>query len=288
VFREVEVEKMILRLGAAELDDLRGHQLKVVVVEAAQGEPNLGMAGRHAKSFFAQNGVRDDKSGQRLDGLQLFAFLLQIVDEHGQKFRRAVSCFGLRGVCRAPVEDEFQAERGGGKTTFLHHHFAFFDAWQVVQSKGYVGFDLLKLWVVEDGLCTLPRLFGGLEEQHYLALVGTLFAKPLCQAAEDGGVSVVAAFVRNALALRAIGEVVRLRDMQRVDVASDEDTLAGLGTFIYGGQSIAADFLDELVGVGLFHPFIQDFVGQRLVPRKLGMGVEDMSKFDEVLHRFRF
>ncbi len=76
--------------------------------------------------------------------------------------------------------------------------------------------------------------------------------------------------------------------MQRVDIASDEDAFAWFCTFIDSGQSVATDFLDESVGVGLFHPFIQDFVGQGLVSRKLGVGVKDMSKFDEVLHRFRF
>ena len=72
--------------------------------------------------------------------------------------------------------------------------------------------------------------------------------------------------------------------MQSVDVASDEDALARLCTFIDGGQAVAADFLYELVGASLFHPFVQNSIGNGLLPRKLRVGVEDMSKFDEVLH----
>ena len=76
VFGETEVEEIILGLGATELDDFLRHQFKIAVVEAAQSEPNLGMAGGNAKSFFAQDGVRDDKGGQRLYGFQLLAFFL--------------------------------------------------------------------------------------------------------------------------------------------------------------------------------------------------------------------
>ena len=68
-----------------------------------------------------------------------------------------------------------------------------------------------------------------------------------------------------------------LRNVERVDVATDEDALAGLGTFIDSCQTIAADFLNDLVGAGLFHPFVYDFVGQCLSSRKFGVGMEDMS-----------
>ena len=64
-----------------------------------------------------------------------------------------------------------------------------------MQPVGYIGFDLLELRVAEYGLCALTGFFGGLEKQHHFALVGALFAEPLRQAAEDGGVTVVAAFV---------------------------------------------------------------------------------------------
>ena len=85
VHREIEVEEVVFGLGAAELDDFRGHQLQVAVVEAAQGEPNLGMAWRNAKGLFAQDGVCDDEDGQGLDGFQLFTLFLQVVDELGQQ-----------------------------------------------------------------------------------------------------------------------------------------------------------------------------------------------------------
>ena len=67
--------------------------------------------------------------------------------------------------------------------------------------------------------------------------------------------------------------------MQRVNVTSDEDALAGLCAFVDGSQSIATDFLDELVGTGLFHPFVQDAVGQRFLPRQFGVRVKDMAEF---------
>ena len=120
-------------------------------------------------------------------------------------------------------------------------------------------------------MCALSGLLGGLEEQHHFAAVGMLFAEPLGQSAEDGGVSVVSAFVRDAWVLRAIGEVVGLGDVQRVDVAPDEDARAGLGAFVNGSQPVAANLLDDLVGPGLLHPFVQDPVGQLLLPRKLGV-----------------
>ena len=66
VFGEVEVEKVVFGLGATKLDDFSGHQLQVAVVEAAQGEPNLGVARRNAEGFLAQNGVRDDEGRQWL------------------------------------------------------------------------------------------------------------------------------------------------------------------------------------------------------------------------------
>ena len=50
--------------------------------------------------------------------------------------------------------------------------------------------------------------------------------------------------------------------MERVDIASDEDALARLRTFINSRQTVAADFLDDLVRLGLFYPFVQNFVGQ--------------------------
>ena len=124
-----------------------------------------------------------------------------MVDEQGQKLRRAVSRFGLLGVCRATVEDEFQSEGSRRKATILHHNFTFVETGQVVQPIGHIGLDLLELRVVEDGLCALTGFFGGLEKQDHFALVGALLAEPLRQAAEDGGVAVVAAFVRNALVL---------------------------------------------------------------------------------------
>ena len=76
--------------------------------------------------------------------------------------------------------------------------------------------------------------------------------------------------------------------MQRVNVAADEDALAGLRTFIYSRQTVAADFLNELVGLSLFHPFVQDSVGQGLLSRQFGMRMEDMSQFNEVLHNDSF
>ena len=104
-------------------------------------------------------------------------------------------------MCGATVESQFQSERSRCKTTFLYQNLAFLVARQVVQSIGDIGFDLLELWVVEDGLRALACLFGGLEKQYHLALFGTLLAEPLGQSAEDGGMAVVAAFVRNALVL---------------------------------------------------------------------------------------
>ena len=157
-----------------------------------------------------------------------------------------------------------------------------------MQPIDHIGFDLLKLRVAEDGLCALTGFFGGLKEQHHLALVGTLLSEPLRQAAEDGGVTVVTAFVRNTLALRAVREVIRLGDMQSINVATDEDAFAGLCTFINSGQSESADFLYDLVGVGLFHPFVQNAVGQRFLAREFGMSVKDMAQFDEVLHGLKF
>ena len=55
--------------------------------------------------------------------------------------------------------------------------------------------------------------------------------------------------------------------MERVDVATDEDALAGLRTFIDSRQAITADSFDDLVGLGLLHPLVQDFVGQGLLSR---------------------
>ena len=104
-------------------------------------------------------------------------------------------CFGLGGMGCATVETEFQAKRCRGKAAFFDHDFAFLETGKVVQPIGHIGFDLLKLRVAEDGLSALTGFLGGLEEQHHLALVGTLFAKPLGQAAEDGSVAVVAAFM---------------------------------------------------------------------------------------------
>ena len=127
VHREVEVEEVVFGLGAAKLDDFRRHQLQVVVVEAAQGEPNLSMAGGDTESLFTQDGVRDDESGQGLHGLQLLAFFLQMVDELGQQLRRTMPRLGLRGVCSATVEDEFQTERCRCEAAFLHHDFAFLE-----------------------------------------------------------------------------------------------------------------------------------------------------------------
>ena len=72
--------------------------------------------------------------------------------------------------------------------------------------------------------------------------------------------------------------------MERVDVATDEDALAGLGTFIYCRQAVATDFLDDLVGLGLFYPFVQNAVGQLLLPRKFRVLVKDVSKLNKVLH----
>ena len=95
----------------------------------------------------------------------------------------------------ATVEAEFQSERCRGEAAFTHHDLAFFEAWQIVQSIGHIGLDLLELRVVEYGLCALSGFLGGLEEQHYLALVGTLLTEPLRQSTENGGVTVVPAFV---------------------------------------------------------------------------------------------
>ena len=70
-----------------------------------------------------------------------------------------------------------------------------------MQSVGHIGLDLLKLRVVYDGLSALSRFLGGLEKQDDFALFGALLAKPLRQSAKNGGVAVVAAFVRNTLIL---------------------------------------------------------------------------------------
>ena len=65
--------------------------------------------------------------------------------------------------------------------------------------------------------------------------------------------------------------------MERVDVATYEDALAGLCAIVNGSQAVAAYFLNDSIGAGLFHPFVQDPVGQCLLSRKFGVGVEDMS-----------
>ena len=90
VFGETEVEEIILGLGATELDDFLRHQFKIAVVEAAQSEPNLGMAWGDAEGFFAQDGMRDDEGGEGLHGLQMLAFFLQMVDKLGQQLRRTM------------------------------------------------------------------------------------------------------------------------------------------------------------------------------------------------------
>ena len=195
VHREVEVEEVVFRFGTTELDDLSGHHLQVVVVVAAQGEPNLGMAWGYAESLLAQDGMRDDESGQRLHLFQELAFLLQMMDEQGQQFRRAVSRLGLGGVCCTTIEGHFQAKRSRRKTALFDHDFTFLEARQVVQAESQVGFDLLKLRVAQYGLSALSGFLSRWEEQYHLALVGALLAEPLGQSAEYGSMPVMAAFV---------------------------------------------------------------------------------------------
>ena len=73
-------------------------------MEAAQGEPDFSMARSNSKSFLAQDGVRDDESGQGCYLFQLLAPFLKGMDEYGEKLRGAASRLGLRGVGSAAVE----------------------------------------------------------------------------------------------------------------------------------------------------------------------------------------
>ena len=102
-----------------------------------------------------------------------------MMDELCEQFGRIAPCLGLRGMGGATVETEFQSEGSGSEATLAHHDFAFLETGQVVQTISHIWFDLLKLRVVNNGLRALSGLFGRLEEQHHLALVGALLAEPL-------------------------------------------------------------------------------------------------------------
>ena len=102
----------------AQLHNVGGEMLQLLVVIRAQGEPYLSMSRRHTECLLAQYSMRHRHHRERFFVLQHGCFLAEDVNQRRQNMLRTVTRLRLRGMCRDTVKNEFQAKRTCCETAF--------------------------------------------------------------------------------------------------------------------------------------------------------------------------